>query len=274
MTSTIQPPPPSFDPASSLPDPASCETPADAEHDLQISAWLQGLLTIAWADGHFDPEEQAIITAITETELAPNLGLSASSCISPRQLAAILGGDRRLAENFMRTAVMVAIADGVYSSSEDEVLHQFCLALELPLTLLASLRVTLNCGAGATGATNGASNGGTNGGTSAAMMGAIASGLSLSAGLEPPHDSFALLSPMREWLDHLEIHDPRLARFLCKLIPPQCPFERDIELFGRKVVHIPPMCKINPLYEQLVGLRFRALSYLADDCQEDVSKYC
>ena len=30
---------------------------------------------------------------------------------------------------------------------------------------------------------------------------------------------------------------------------------------------------LNPLYEQLVGLRFRALSYLADDCDEDVSEY-
>ncbi len=84
----------------------------------------------------------------------------------------------------------------------------------------------------------------------------------------------ALLNPAREWLDHLEIHDPRLARFLCKIIPPQCPFERDIHLFGHKVAHIPPLCKINPLYEQLVGLRFRALSYLADDCGEDISSYC
>jgi hypothetical protein len=58
------------------------------------------------------------------------------------------------------------------------------------------------------------------------------------------------------------------------MIPPQCPFERDVTLFGHKVVHIPPMCKLNPLYDQLVGLRFRALSYLADDCKEDVSQYC
>ena len=79
---------------------------------------------------------------------------------------------------------------------------------------------------------------------------------------------------MRVWLDKLEIHDPRVARFLCKMIPSQCPFERDIKLFDHKVVHIPPLCKLNPLYEQLVGLRFRALSYLADDCQEDVSQYC
>ena len=75
------------------------------------------------------------------------------------------------------------------------------------------------------------------------------------------------------WLDGVEMHDPRLARFICKMVPPQCPFERDIVLFGHKLVHIPPLCKLNPLYEQLVGLRFRALSYLADDCQEDISEY-
>lgn len=68
--------------------------------------------------------------------------------------------------------------------------------------------------------------------------------------------------------------DPKVARFLCKMIPAQCPFERDVKLFGDKVVHIPPMCKLNPLYEQLVGLRFRAMSYLADDCGEDVTPYC
>jgi len=82
------------------------------------------------------------------------------------------------------------------------------------------------------------------------------------------------LRPVRDWLDHLEIHDPKLARFLCKLIPAQCPFERDVKLFGRKVVHIPPMCKINPLYEQLVGIRFRALCYLADVCGEDITRFC
>ena len=78
---------------------------------------------------------------------------------------------------------------------------------------------------------------------------------------------------MRQWLDGLDIQDPRVAKFLCKMIPSQCPFERDVTLFGRKIVHIPPLCKINPLYEQMVGLRFRALSYLADDCGEDVTPY-
>ncbi len=81
---------------------------------------------------------------------------------------------------------------------------------------------------------------------------------------------FDVLQPVRQWLDGIEISNPDLARFFCKWIPAQCPFERDILLFGRKVAHIPPLCKLNPLYEQLVGLRFRALCYLADECGEIV----
>jgi len=34
------------------------------------------------------------------------------------------------------------------------------------------------------------------------------------------------------------------------------------------------MCKLNPLYEEVVALRFRALCYLADECGEDVTCYC
>jgi hypothetical protein len=83
-----------------------------------------------------------------------------------------------------------------------------------------------------------------------------------------------VLNPVRHWLDGLEIHNPKVAHFLCKMIPSQCPFERDVIVFGRKLAHIPPMCKLNPLYDQLMGLRFRALSYLADDCGEDITPYC
>nr|WP_211173306.1 Mo-dependent nitrogenase C-terminal domain-containing protein [Brasilonema bromeliae] len=83
-----------------------------------------------------------------------------------------------------------------------------------------------------------------------------------------------LLQPLRRKLDSLEIQNPKLAKFIAKVIPAQCPFERDILLFGRKVAHIPPMCKLNPLYDELVGLRFRALCYLADVCGEDIQAYC
>ncbi len=85
---------------------------------------------------------------------------------------------------------------------------------------------------------------------------------------------FDMFRPLRQWLDNLTISTPELARKLCQSIPSQCPFERDIKFFGRTVLHIPPLCKLNPLYEELVMLRFRAMCYLADECGEDVSRYC
>lgn len=88
----------------------------------------------------------------------------------------------------------------------------------------------------------------------------------------PPHaDVFA---PLRQWLETIEIHNAVIAHFLCKLIPSQCPFERDVMVFGKKLFHIPPMCKLNPFYEQVVGLRFKALCFLADECGEDITAYC
>ncbi|MGH1395183.1 MAG: Mo-dependent nitrogenase C-terminal domain-containing protein [Trichormus sp.] len=211
----------------------------------QIAAWLRGLLTIAWADGNFDEQEQQLIASITKDELAPCLEWDSLQVITPEELATVLGKHTPAAENFLRTAVMVAIADGTYSPSEDQVLHQFCQALGEPQDILTALRHTLE-------------------GKQPADPIVVAT---LTA---PSPDA---LTPLRDWLDGLDVKDPRIARFLCKMIPSQCPFERDVTLFGRKIVHIPPLCKINPIYEQLVGLRFRALSYLADECQEDVSEY-
>lgn len=91
---------------------------------------------------------------------------------------------------------------------------------------------------------------------------------------QPKQRKLDLLLPLRRWLDRVEVRNPQLAHRLCQLIPSQCPFERDVVLFGRKLFHIPPMCKLNPLYEEVVGLRFRALCYLADECGEDVTPYC
>jgi len=85
---------------------------------------------------------------------------------------------------------------------------------------------------------------------------------------------FDILQPLRRWLENIQVRDRELAHRLCKMIPAQCPFERDVKLFGKTVLHIPPMCKLNPLYEEVVSLRFRALCYLADECGEDVSQYC
>jgi tellurite resistance protein len=212
----------------------------------QIAAWLRGLLTIALADGNFDDHEQKLIAEITQHELAPGLDLEGIEVITPEELAVVLGKNTKAAENFLRTAVMVAIADGTYSPSEDEILHQLCQALELQIDVLEALRHTLE------------------------DQEKVKDPALTITPKAPPAD---ILHPVRDWLDGLEIHDPEVARFLCKMIPSQCPFERDVTLFGHKIVHIPPLCKINPLYEQLVGLRFRALSYLADECKEDVTPY-
>jgi hypothetical protein len=86
--------------------------------------------------------------------------------------------------------------------------------------------------------------------------------------------TFDILQPLRQWLNQLEVRKPKLAHRLCKSIPAQCPFERDVKFFGHTLFHIPPMCKLNPLYEEVVGLRFRALCYLADECGEDITPYC
>lgn len=94
--------------------------------------------------------------------------------------------------------------------------------------------------------------------------------------LQGSHSQFDwdFLVPLRQWLDNLKVSDRLLAHRLCKFIPAQCPFERDVQLFGKTMFHIPPMCKLNPLYEEVVGLRFRAMCYLADECGEDISQYC
>ena len=89
---------------------------------------------------------------------------------------------------------------------------------------------------------------------------------------KPPRRS--PLQPIYDWLDQLQVTDSRTAHWIAKLIPAQCPFERDLKLFGRTLAHIPPLCKLNPFYDQFVGLRFRALCYLVDECGEDIQSYC
>ncbi len=83
-----------------------------------------------------------------------------------------------------------------------------------------------------------------------------------------------LFRPLRDWLNNIEMNNPQQAHGICKLIPAQCPFARDINLFGRTIISIPPLCKLNPLYNELIALRFRALCYLSDECGEDIAQYC
>jgi Mo-dependent nitrogenase C-terminus len=82
---------------------------------------------------------------------------------------------------------------------------------------------------------------------------------------------FDLLAPVRGWLNNLKVCNFQLACWLCRLIPASCPFERVIKFWGGNVVHIPPLCKLNPLYEEVVSLRLRALCYLVDECGYDIT---
>ena len=75
-------------------------------------------------------------------------------------------------------------------------------------------------------------------------------------------------------LENLEIREPQTAKRILNLIPGQCPFAREIQVFGKVIFRIPALCKLNPLYEQLMELRFRALCFLADTCGEDITPYC
>jgi hypothetical protein len=94
----------------------------------------------------------------------------------------------------------------------------------------------------------------------------LVSGLLLLLNLHP-------LNLLRRWLINLDVNTPSRAHQVAALIPGQCPFEREITLWGRSILRIPPLCKLNPVYDELIELRFRALCYLAEECGEDISAY-
>ncbi|MEM9508771.1 MAG: Mo-dependent nitrogenase C-terminal domain-containing protein [Cyanobacteria bacterium P01_E01_bin.35] len=223
-----------------------------AYSDRQIEAWLRGLYTVALADVNYDPEEQELIGQLTQ-DLVDIEATNRLATITPVELADNLGKESETAENFLRTAVLVAVADGVYSEPEYNLLLQFSEALDIEVEALKSLENTLY--------------------KPEAEQPNTAAASPLTSPPEKSKAGIDVLYPVKDWLEGMEVKDPRLAKFVCKVIPPQCPFERDINLFGRKVAHIPPLCKLNPLYEQFTMLRFRSLSYLADECGEDVTKY-
>ena len=204
----------------------------------QISAWLRGLMSVALADNEYSEQERTLFDQISHSdEWGEEITISNFEPISAKDLVDALGSDRAVGENFLRMAVMMALADGQYTDTEDQVIQGFCKALNQEVKPINDLRKNLEA----------------------------------NSQHEEHHPS--VLEPVKEWLDHMDIHDSRLANLICKVVPAQCPFERDVVLFGRKIMHIPAMCEINPLYDQLVGLRFRSLSYLADK-GEDISKYC
>jgi hypothetical protein len=84
--------------------------------------------------------------------------------------------------------------------------------------------------------------------------------------------SFDLFYLLRLWVNGIQITNNKFAHFVCNLIPCTCPFERNITIFGQ-TFHIPALCKLNPLYNEFVSLRLRALTYLEGNCGEDITQY-
>jgi hypothetical protein len=78
---------------------------------------------------------------------------------------------------------------------------------------------------------------------------------------------------IKKRLENLEISTTETAEKIVNLIPNTCPFAREIRVFNRLLFRIPPLCKLNPFYEDLMMLRFRALSFLGE-MGEDITPYC
>jgi hypothetical protein len=184
--------------------------------------WLGALRHLAELDGHLAEAEQCLLNQQLLQDL-PGETLDDLPHPGDEALCHRLGVGTPIAEEFLRSAVIVALADGYLSSAEVELLRHWSGLLAVGEDLVGKLES--DCGEQA----------------------------------DPNHH---LIDPLRRWLDAIEPHDPAVARLLVKLIPAQCPFERDVVIFGRKLAHIPPMCKLNPLYDQLMALRFRCLCFL------------
>lgn len=196
------------------------------------STWLAALHQLALVDGDFDPEEQRQLAEQLNDD-CPLQDFDWKHWRAPDldEISRLFSSDPNSGEQFLRSAVVVALADGHLSQSELDLLQNWAEALGLKSELISSL-------------------------------------VPCSTRVTQP---WKPLDPLKHWLDGLDPGDERIASFIVHLIPAQCPLERDIILFGRKLVHIPPMCKINPLYEQLVALRFRCLGHLAVDEQLRIS---
>jgi Mo-dependent nitrogenase C-terminus len=71
------------------------------------------------------------------------------------------------------------------------------------------------------------------------------------------------IASIQKRIESISIDNLHIARLICNLIPSHCPFAREIRLFDRTIVTIPPLCKLNPFYDRLMAWRFQASSYLA-----------
>ncbi len=206
----------------------------NAALDLEArTVWLAALHQLALVDGDFDrAEEQVLADQLNDDCPLPNFDWSHCQAPDLDEINRHFSSNPRIAEEFLRSAVVVALADGYLSQSELDLIQAWAGAALENSDLIGSL---IPCS-------------------------------HRSAQRWTPLDS------VKEWLDAFDPCDERIASFIVQLIPPQCPFERDILLFGLKLVHIPALCKVNPLFDQLVALRFRCLGHLTLEEQLRLSR--
>ena len=196
----------------------------DDDHLARGHLWLAALHQLALADGNFGPEERQLLEQAVAQDL-PGASLEALHHPGDSALLHRLGRGTPEAEQFLRSAMVVALADGTLGDAELSLLRHWSELLQVGQAVLADLH----------------------------------------ADDARSDDGSATLERLRHWLDAQAPSDPAVARLLVTLIPAQCPFERDVMVLGRRIVHIPPMCRINPLYDQLMALRFRCLCLLAGE---------
>ncbi len=79
-----------------------------------------------------------------------------------------------------------------------------------------------------------------------------------------------LFFQVRLRIENFEISHPKVAQLLSK-IPASCPFAREIRLLGY-TFRIPPLCHLNPFYDSLMLLRFRALTFLTETAPEKTAQ--
>jgi uncharacterized membrane protein YebE (DUF533 family) len=99
----------------------------------QAEALARGLIAVAKADGAMHDREAALIAeffAATTDRVADLAGLGRGTPVDGEYLAATLPG-AELRKTFLKTAMLLAYADGVYSAAESKLIADFGAALGL-----------------------------------------------------------------------------------------------------------------------------------------------
>ena len=107
--------------------------------DDQAEAIARGLYAIASADGQIHERELGLISALLERP-ADAAALARQPKISAADLAAILSSVE-LRALFVKTAILLAYADGSYGTGESALINEYCKALGVSDELRARLEL-------------------------------------------------------------------------------------------------------------------------------------